>query len=670
MASRPPTPYEVFGPTPFEGDQLAPLGGLGGEILNGFQPPQDVPLADMVHASVQPAPPAEEQIIDKLKPGSELHKNVIQKLDAMLTYSSNAMRQHYDRWNFMERKVQAFIHDQDYESLLESLREKGTLPPEPIQVVVPYTYATMHAAATYISTVLLSRKPIFNLNATRGTAIDNARYMEQAIQYNLDESGGHEMLWQQIWDGLNYGAGTTSISWEEHFGPIMQMQGMQRTFEDGLIFAGNKLAAVDPYNHFPDPRVPIHQCNKRGDFEFVRMEVSKTILRDMEKRNALKWVEVACKGNRQRQIDGNNPSDRRIRIGESVANQLEPKDVTAFVCIHQGTVRLVPKEWGLGDKDTSELWKFTWTKHGQIMQAMPLGMMHKMHPFVSQEPNTLGYEFMSLSLGEMITVFQDIISWLVSSRMENVRAAINNTFIADPQRVEVNDIRSSTIGRVIRLKQAAMGTPIQEAIQQLATTDVTGGHLADMQNLRLLADATTGVNDNLRGIQTQGGRRSATEARMSMQAGASRLSQLAVRISSQSLQTMAQQMILNIQQYMPPEMWIETTGDQGKWSSQQVTPAMLAGTFNFMVTDGSLPVDKAALVEVWKEILFGIARDPELRQRFDLAQIFKYTAELGGAKNIDSFERQMPEIAPPGVEPEGQPVGAALPPPPPDRVFA
>lgn len=158
---------------------------------------------------------------------------------------------------------------------------------------------------------------------------------------------------------------------------------------------------------------------------------------------------------------------------------------------------------------------------------------------------------------------------------------------------------------------------------------------------------------------------------MSMQAGASRLSQLAIRISSQSMSQMAKQMVMNTQQFMPNEMWIEISGDKGM-ESKLLTPDMLIGSFNHQITDGSLPMDKAAMVEVWKEILFGIARDPELRQRFDLAEIFKYTAELGGAKNIDSFERQtpqLPQIANPGEEPDGQAIGSAVPSVPAGQVF-
>jgi hypothetical protein len=185
-----------------------------------------------------------------------------------------------------------------------------------------------------------------------------------------------------------------------------------------------------------------------------------------------------------------------------------------------------------------------------------------------------------------------------------------------------------------------MGLPIKEAIQQLMVQDVTMGHINDIQVMRILADTITGVNDNMRGIQTAGGRRSATEARMAMQNGANRLSQMAIRVSGQAFLPLCQQMIMNIQQFMPSKMWVETTGDDGNPSSQQITPDMICGQFNYQVSDGTLPYDKTALVEIWKDILFGVAKDPELRQDYSLPDIFRYVAELGGAKNIDSFKRQ------------------------------
>jgi hypothetical protein len=80
-------------------------------------------------------------------------------------------------------------------------------------------------------------------------------------------------------------------------------------------------------------------------------------------------------------------------------------------------------------------------------------------------------------------------------------------------------------------------------------------------------------------------------------------------------------------------------------------------------------------LEEWQEIMFGIAKDPELRATYSLPEIFRYVALLGGAKNIDQFKRQqlpagmgqapnpfLAGAAPnPGQQPGMVPLGPAMP---------
>ncbi|NJM09438.1 MAG: hypothetical protein HC883_00625 [Bdellovibrionaceae bacterium] len=79
--------------------------------------------------------------------------------------------------------------------------------------------------------------------------------------------------------------------------------------------------------------------------------------------------------------------------------------------------------------------------------------------------------------------------------------------------------------------------------------------------------------------------------------------------------------------------------------------------FNYIPHDGTLPLDRVAMLDVWKEILLGVAQQPLLAQNFDIKEIFKYTAELGGAKNIENFELQ--PTAPAGMPLTAQPTGPA-----------
>lgn len=610
-----------------------------------------------------PAPEeiSEESAIDKLRPGSDLHAKVLKRLNAHFDFSANAMSQHHPRWNWQETRIQAYIAQPDYKDLVSQLSNNNGAPPEPIKIVVPYSYATLHAAATYIYSILAGRRPVFPLLPTRGTASDKAEYMQAALQSNLELTKGYEALWQMIWDGLVYDVGIVRIGWKEENGKRLEIRNGEREMVEGLQFAGNVMMPVDPYHFFPDPRVPMHQVNTRGDFVFWLSFQSETTLYDREYDGQLKWVKEACRAEAEQGSVGElGPvanSNRRARIGTNNALLRAAGDVVKFIAPREGTVRLVPKDWGLGDEDYSQLWKFTFTKN-QIMQAQPLGMAHNKHPVAVAEPTSFGHEFGGLSFADFIGPFQDMISWLINSRMENVRTTVNNQFIVDPSRVEMQDLRTPPEGKAIRLKQAAIGSDVREAIQQLTVMDVTQGHFQDMQLLRMLGDATSGINDNMRGIQSAGGRRSATEARMAMQAGASRLSQMAIRISSQAMDDIANQQILNIQQFMPDEMWIELSGDETKPTSTLLKPDMIAGSFNYQVSDGSLPYDKMALLETWKEIMVAVMQDPELRQLKDVPKIFDHIAQLGGAKNISQFNRSFP----PGQPPAGaMPVGPAQP---------
>lgn len=609
-----------------------------------------------------------ERPIDRLTPKSELHRDTIKKLEAMFKFSEQEMGNFTERWQWQEQKVQAYIKLPDYKQAMQALQNNMGQAPEVVKIIVPYSYATIHAAATFLFSVLYGRRPVFPILGSGGTDADKARYMEQAVQASIEMSKGYEVGWQMIWDSLVYMFGAVRIGWEERNGKMLRvLPSGERTVVKGLKYAGNRLINIDPFNYRPDPRVPIHQCNEKGDFVFWVTQQSKTILKEMERKGILKWVDEATdktetsRYDPAEQLPAVADSQRRARIGQAGTWAPSPRDVVGFHALKEGTVRIVPKDWKLGDEEEPEIWKFMWNRH-QIIQAEPLGMVHEMHPVAATEPTTLGHEFGSIAFGDMIGTFQDLLSWLVNSRMENVRTTLNNQFAADPSRIEMQDFRQPAPGKIIRLKQTAIGTPIKEALFQIPVQDVTQGHFTDIQTLRMLADSTTGINDNMRGIQTQGGRKSATEARISMQAGASRLSQMAVRISSQAMMDIAEQMIQNIQQFMPNEMWVTVTGDDGKPMSSLIKPDMIMGTFQYQISDGSLPYDKMAMLEVWKEILFGIAQDPELRQTHDLNKIFDYVAALGGAKNISSFTKQpTPQMQANPAAGGNVPVGAALP---------
>src|SRR4051812_14598669 len=109
--------------------------GLGNTPVDDWKEPTDAELD-------QPA-------IERLKPGSELHKKVLEYLKDRLKMSEDKMSALYPRWEANEMTLQAYITLPDYgERNKTSLQNKE--PPKPAVITIPYAYATCMTIATYL----------------------------------------------------------------------------------------------------------------------------------------------------------------------------------------------------------------------------------------------------------------------------------------------------------------------------------------------------------------------------------------------------------------------------------------------------------------------------------------------------------------------------------------
>ena len=76
-----------------------------------------------------------------------------------------------------------------------------------------------------------------------------------------------------------------------------------------------------------------------------------------------------------------------------------------------------------------------------------------------------------------------------------------------------------------------------------------------------------------------------------------------------------------------------------------VTPETIQGFYDFVPVDGTLPVDRFAQANVWKELFQTILAVPQIGQQYDLGRIFAWVAQLAGLKNINKFKVQMMDPA-------------------------
>lgn len=614
----------------------------------------------------QPAAP-EPRPIDLLVPRSDVHGKLLEYLRRRLESSERSMSDFYPRWNVNERKVQAYVNLPDYEKLMEQTNKRG-LPPKLVSIVVPYSYAVIQTVATYLLHTFCGRSPIFQVSSYNGDHAVSARNLEICLQYNAD----HNRLSWQIYQGILaseiYQVGVWRVSWKEERklrtkkSPVQQWgmmgmplgpQGVMATREQELVYSGNEVVSVDPFMFFPDPRVPMTEVARRGEFVFWRSFENKMSVRIAEGAGTYKWTSSIPEQMPQNSYTSRDSSDRAVRsMGQSIAGTDSRGGHLAspMIQVDEGTCIIIPADFGLSENTTPEKWLFTIANKSQIIRAEPLEADHDMHPVAVIEPNAIGNSFGSLATADIVGPIQDHISWLLNSHMQNVRGAINNRLVVNPHYIEMKDLKKDPQeddgAWLIRMKQSAFGLKPQDGLYQLQVADVTGTHVRDMETMIRIGLMFVGANENLMGLQDARGRKTATEVRTAGEAGASRLAAKARIIGAQGISDMAQMMGMNLQQKMDVDFYNRMIGE--KALAGPLNPTGITGDFYYPMNDGTLPLDRAALLSVWQQILMGVARDPQLRQDYSIAKIFAFVADLGGARNIDQFKQQ--PAAQPGVQ--------------------
>lgn len=610
--------------------------------------------------------------------GTENHSRILDYLIKRLEASENAMNKFYARWRVNEGKYQAYIDLPEYEKILDQMNKEHKAP-QVVEIQVPYSFATINTISTYLVHTFCGRKPTFQVGANNPAFTQNAMNMQQVLQYNSEHARLVRHMFRFIQDQQIYGVGVLRTAWKNETAlrtrrrslSQYDMQGMvtgsrfTRQRENTLIYSGNDLDSVDPFMFFPDPRVPMSDVNRRGEYVFWRSYQGKHFAKNQEIQGAFFQVDKCTASLPQNKLSGESNSARNLLSqGESTPGATSDGNNKGrdFFQIDQGTVEIIPAELGLGPETYPQKWLFTVLNKAVIVQAQPFDADHGMHPVVVSEPYEVGYGFGNPGISDYLNPLQDTISWFVNSHIHNVRTALNNMFVVDPSMIEMQDARNPAPGKFIRLKRAAYGQDVRTAISQLQVFDATQKHVDAVQTFIKMGQYLTGVTDNLMGINEEGGRKTAAEVRISSQAGASRLAFQARAISAQAFIDLAQQMSLNLQQYLDDKFYYYLTGDAGQLHPLKVGLDEIQGDFNYPIMDGTLPMDNVALLNVWKEILTGVAGDQQIRSTYDFPSMFEFVAQLGGATNIQGFKiKQLaPGQAPaPGAMPLNPAAGAA-----------
>ena len=604
-----------------------------------------------------------------LHPKSDQHNKLLYKILDCAENAKRVLDGMKPEWRKLDWSLNAYVPLDEAESITKTKDWR-----KPVSVVVPMTFASRETFLTYFHSAF-GVNPIHKYRGHGDNRVA-AMLMERVI--------GKQCQWfkqllklNTMWsDGLTYGIGAAHVRWAKHkikrtvsvevsdlLAEVLKGSEIKanigdiiRYLEDDVLYEGTRLDNIDPYHLLLDPNTT---PNDYQDAEFIGWMAKSSIFdlmsreQDPEERIFnVKAVRMLGERNLVHSAFYDDESGRDTRqqntdIGvEYDANTIHPVHL-----IHM-YIKLIPKEWGIGDEEAPEIWQFTVAGDTVIIQADRLDLDHGMFPVVMCAPNTDGHSVLPVSYLATTYGLQQTIDWLTTSRIANVRKCLNNELIVDPARVEMKDLMNPEPGNIIRLKRSSFnGEPISSMVMPLPVPDVTGNHMNDAGIMIDLLRQANGTTDIAMGNLSAMPERPTAAGIDAAKSGAlSRLQRIAQIIGLQSMDDLAWMHAYNTIQFMDQTVYVELAGryeQQLRMAYKSpmgmmdipVSPYELSPYFDVEPHDGALPNNEN--LGAWTQILQtmmgveGVAQ--QLVGSSDVVGIFQHWARIAGATDINEF---------------------------------
>lgn len=586
----------------------------------------------------------------------QLHADILDKLIKRKQAGLQARADRVQKWDEAEKIFSAYVPEGELDAQRRALRT-NTGQPVYTTVTIPYAYATLMTAHTYFSSVFLSRTPVYQVQGVGAEGTDSENAMEALLAYQLQNGNNLAPLYLWMMDHAKYGEGYMCQYWDVDSNlipissyepkrfmgfPIPNTKQKVVEFQEIINYEGARFFNIRPQDFFHDPAVTPSRLQEGSFAGWTRFVSMNTV---MKKERMGYYYNV------------DHIPARHAAFRQSVSQAAQLPSQTNSMIMHgsddirgmeltEMVVELSPKDWGLPGaerRENYEKWVFSIANDEVILAAQPLGMFHNEYPVDVLEYEMEAYNIAKRGMLEMLKPLNDTLEWLINSHFYNVRKSLNNEWIYDPSILMARDVERPGPGKLIRVRPDKYGTDIRAAFYQIQTQDVTQGNIRDAQMIIEMMQRLTGVNDAVMGVLGNN-RRTATEVRTSSSFAVNRLKTMCEYMSAVGFAPHARRLMQMSQQELNGSRILRRIAPEATMQIN-VTPESIAGNFNYVPVDGTLPIDRMAQAAMMNNIMTSAARIPPIMQRLDFYKIFAFTAKnLMGVRNFDSFQIQQPAV--------------------------
>ena len=518
----------------------------------------------------------------------------------------------YDHWRDADR-----AHDVWTPANSTKFREKA---------VVADTRAIADTVLTYMMAALAGRNPMFQLEGMNRKSRRSALILERLLHQHMRRTAGEARLAQMLLDSIRYGFAPTKVVWDAK----------KNT---------NHIVNFDPRRCFPDPRVNWGEWDRMQFIIFSDFVSTNALVSSGMYPKINKYPGLRKKGGRKTSWDAH-----KFFKEEGRGLSINPEEPIGSENGHHFTLdnaRIVDEMWvrlqgyEVNVPGVEQMWMcITIVDEEAIIRC-------QLNPYGQQFPVVIGglfqdtHKTFSQSLYDLLLPLHEVSTWLLRSRIDNVQAALNNLMFVDPTQVSIPDLIDRNPWGVVRTMP---GAKPGDGVFIAQVPDVTKGHWNDIAAMSDLKQRVSAASDAQQGVPTADGIRTATEIARLTQLGSQRLGVLARIMSATTVRPMVRMMTQNLQDalYLEGSLRLDSEQVPGELVQQadqgyiDFDVQSLQGNVDYLVIDGTLPVEPTRNAETWMNML-QMVNQTGLNMEYKSGKIVEEAIRAMGISDVDQF---------------------------------
>ena len=529
-------------------------------------------------------------------------------------------------------------------------------------IVIPIIEPQIETAHAYLTSVFLTGLPMFGV-VSKAINANEALQLEAIISnQSLNPTNPWTRQFSKFFrHGLKYNFSAVEVDWcTQKTISIVTDTKFDSTGAQGkpqeVVWQGNTVKCLDPYNTLFDPRVDIAEQHTKAEYtgyvemrnrvalmqELAALPMRMNYTKAMESgSNQSEWVnrlyyvpQVFIENFNYSKMTGLMDWNAWAFGGNRGVNDIKIKFKNLYYKVTR-YCRIVPADFGINVPGAREvqIWKFITVNDSYIVFAERQTNGHQFLPIIFGQPHEDGLNLQTKSLAQKMIPFQDLGSAHANAHLAARRRAVADRMLYDPSRISPGDINSDSPTAKIPCRPSMYGQPLEKAVYQIPFKwEESRGVMADVKEVFQFAELVSGQNKVQQG-QFVKGNKTKSEFEDTMGKSSGRQQTQAILIEAQVMQPIKHIVKMNILQYQPPgKVYNYATKEQVDVKPQDLRTKAL----EFTVSDGIMPSDKILDSDTMSVLIQTVGSSEQLSEEWNVGGILAHLVKSKGV-DIDQY---------------------------------